>query len=263
MTIHEEMTPPGLCKAAEWCQYKLTPAAETALPQTVSLSFHRFSGVRARLWALGMMARARAPLAATPGIGFWKLCGAGKGHGFRATLFPDTIAILATWDDAGTAAQQTQAAPVFARYAARAAESYTVLLTPIAARGAWSGKAPFRPEPATGGPLAALTRATVRPRSLARFWARVPRLDTLIGHDPNVLFRIGIGEVPMLQQVTFSVWPDEAAMDAYARTGPHAEAIRAVRREGWFREELYARFRVLSARGTWGGVAPLSQPETA
>ena len=74
-----------------------------------------------------------------------------------------------------------------------------------------------------------------------------------------MLFKIGIGEVPWLHQVTFSIWPDATRMDAFARTGPHAEAIRAVRRDGWFREELYARFALLGEEGTWGGTSPLNR----
>ena len=69
--------------------------------------------------------------------------------------------------------------------------------------------------------------------------------------------------MPWLQQVTFSIWPSKAAMDAFARTGPHAEAIRAVRDDGWFKEELYARFVVHSDTGTWGGRSPLDQLEVA
>ncbi|MBS1302278.1 spheroidene monooxygenase [Loktanella sp. SALINAS62] len=232
------------------------------MTQTVSLTLYRFVGLRARFWALGQMALARRPLSRVAGIGFWKLCGAGVGHGFSPTLNPDTIAILATWDNAAQARQQTQDAAVFRRYAARAAESYTVFLRPTSARGQWSGVAPFVTGAATDGPLAALTRATIRPSVLRRFWNRVPRLDALIGRDPNVTFKIGIGEIPMLHQVTFSVWPDQDAMNAFARTGPHADAILAVRSEGWFSEELYARFSVLSDRGTWGGIAPLNLKET-
>jgi len=33
-----------------------------------------------------------------------------------------------------------------------------------------------------------------------------------------------------------------------------------VREEGWFNEELYARFRLTGVAGTWQGRAPLSQP---
>ena len=235
-----------------------------ALGQIVTLSFFRFAGLRHRVWAMTMMARARRPLAATPDIGFWKLCGAGVGEGFTPTASPAVIAILATWPDADTARARIAGAPVFARYRARAAESWTVFLAPTSSRGDWSGARPFHPDAApTPGPLAALTRATIRPAILRRFWGRVPRISDMIGADPNVTFKIGIGEVPMLHQVTFSIWPSKAAMDAFARTGPHAEAIRAVRSEGWFAEELYARFTVVADSGTWAGRSPLARLDAA
>ena len=113
------------------------------------------------------------------------------------------------------------------------------------------------------GPLAALTRATIKPRILRRFWSRVPDISDVIGNDPNVLFKIGIGEVPWLHQITFSIWPDTASMAAFARRdGPHARAIKAVRDGQWFREELYARFRIAGESGTWGGASPLERIRT-
>ena len=52
-------------------------------------------------------------------------------------------------------------------------------------------------------------------------------------------------------------------MAAFARhDGPHARAIRAVRAEGWFSEELYARFQVTGEAGSWGGTSPLAQRQT-
>ena len=81
----------------------------------------------------------------------------------------------------------------------------------------------------------------------------------MIGSDPNVAFKIGIGEVPLLHQVTFSIWPDAASMAHFARgDGPHGRAITAVRDEGWFAEELYARFSIVQDWGTWGGIRPLA-----
>jgi len=68
----------------------------------------------------------------------------------------------------------------------------------------------------------------VGPGHLERFWRRTPAISARIGADPNGRFKAGIGEIPWLHQVTFSVWPDAAAMAAFARAdGPHAEAIRA------------------------------------
>ncbi|MEM9971227.1 MAG: spheroidene monooxygenase [Pseudomonadota bacterium] len=233
--------------------------------QTVSLSLFRFPTLAGRLWVLGQMGLSRLSFARMPEARFWKLCGSGIGEGF--TPVPNTAvwAILAVWDDRATAEARVAEAPVYRRWRGRAAEDWTVFLTPTSARGEWSGKTPFAAEaPGTrDGPLAALTRATIRARHLPKFWGREPAISTSIGADPNVMFKIGIGEVPWLHQVTFSIWPDTTTMAAFARgpDGPHSEAIRAVRAGGWFKEELYARFAVTGSTGTWEGGDPLRPTE--
>ena len=231
--------------------------------QCVSLSFHRFAAPMARVWGLGQMALARLSLPRVPGIGFWKLCGSGVGEGF--TPLPNTAvwAILATWPDEATARHQTATAHPFRAWAHRASERWTVFLTPTSVRGNWSGASPFAVSAEPEGPVAALTRATVKPRIASQFWRRVPAISDVIGADPNVAFKIGIGEVPLMQQVTFSIWPDTQSMAAFARdpAGPHAQAIKAVREGAWFREELYARFRILGDAGSWEGANPLERLE--
>jgi len=240
------------------CQYDCKSQGPF-VTQIVSISFYRFAGSAARFWALSMMAFARLPLSRTPDIGFWKLCGSGTGEGFTPVPNTAVYAILAVWPDAETARARTQAG-IFARYQAKAQENWTVFLQTQSVRGAWSGREPFVAHEGPGNaPLAALTRATIKPRIATRFWRRVPNISEVIGKDPNVAFKIGIGELPMLHQVTFSIWPNQKSMDDFARTGPHAAAIRAVRQEGWFSEELYARFAVHSDRGTWNGVSPLAK----
>lgn len=229
----------------------------------VSLSFFRFARPAARIWALTMMGAARLALPKVPGIGFWKLCGSGTGEGF--TPLPNTAvyAILASWPDEQTARHRTAEATIFNRYRKRASEDWTIYLETSSARGNWSGAMPFNAtEKPIIGPLAALTRATVKPSNALKFWQRVPDISQMIGSDRNVAFKIGIGEVPLLHQITFSVWPNTAAMAGFARTnGPHAEAIRAVRDGNWFSEELYARFAILGEAGSWGGKSPLETLE--
>ena len=235
------------------------------MSQTTTISFFRFERWRDRAWALGMMGAARLSMTRIPDLGFWKLCGSGTGEGFTPVPNTAVYAILCTWPDLETAQSRLATEHLFDRYRKRATEHWTIFLATASARGAWSGQQPFSPvlEPKSG-PVAALTRATLKPRIAHRFWGQVPDVSRMIGSDPNVMFKIGIGEVPWLHQVTFSIWPGVAEMAEFARSnGPHADAIRAVRDGAWFREELYARFSILGENGTWGGVSPLRRMETA
>lgn len=227
--------------------------------QAVSISFFRFSTPIARLWALVQMGAARVSLPKTPDIGFWKLLGSGTGEGFTPIPNTGVYAILATWPSLEAAKRQTTESATFKRYQNHASEHWTVFLNAASVRGNWAGIEPFQPsEIEPDGPLAALTRATVKPGIALKFWKRVPAISQVIGDDPNVIFKIGVGEVPLLHQVTFSIWPNAQAMADFARKdGPHARAIKAVRAENWFREELYARFSIVGSAGTWGGQDPL------
>ncbi|MBC7675054.1 MAG: spheroidene monooxygenase [Rhodoferax sp.] len=231
--------------------------------QTVSLSLFRFDGIAARLWVLAQMGAARIAFARMPDVGFWKLCGSGTGEGFRPKPNWGVWAILAAWPDEATARRNVGEAGVYKRWRKRARESWTVYLDPISVRGQWSGKAPFLAELAPEGDersLAVLTRASLKPSKILRFWNRVPDISSVIGADPNVMFKIGIGELPLLHQVTFSIWPDAGSMAKFARgDGPHGRAICAVREGDWFAEELYARFAVTGSDGQWGGRDPLTK----
>ena len=204
------------------------------------------------------MGLARPAMTRVDGIGFWKLCGSGTGEGFTPVPNTGVYAILATWPDLTTAQRQLAQAKIFQRYRAKSEEDWTVFLSPTSVRGQWSGVTPFEAdEPPSDGPVAALTRATIKPRAALKFWKRVPDISSVIGFDENVVFKIGIGEVPLLHQVTFSIWPDTATMADFARKdGPHARAIKAVRAGDWLREELYARFQVTACDGTWEGKPP-------
>ena len=201
-------------------------------------------------------------------MSFLKQLGSGTGEGFSPRLYPDVYALLAVWRSRAAAEAGARDAPAYLRRRARCQENWTIFLEPISTRGRWSGAAPFEaPEtapPPVGEPIAALTRATIRPSRSLRFWAHEPAISERIGRDANVLFKIGLGEAPFLRQATFSIWPDLASLDAFARApGPHAEAIRAVRREKLFAEELYARFRVVGEEGRWSGAPPLAAIRTS
>lgn len=231
--------------------------------QVVTISFYRFDTRLARLWAFAMMGFARMHFARLSSLQFWKLCGSGTGEGFTPRPNTAVYAILCVWPDQPTAEQTLGHARIFDRYQRMSAESWTIYLGTTSVRGRWSGTAPFEAEHAfSGGPIAALTRATIKPSILMKFWDRVPAISDVIGTNPDVMFKIGIGEVPFFHQITFSIWPDTKSMAAFARRdGPHAQAIQAVRDGLWFKEELYARFNVLGTQGSWNGHDPLKSEQ--
>ena len=227
--------------------------------QVVTISFYRFDTRLARLWAFAMMGFARLHFARLSSLRFWKLCGSGTGEGFTPSPNTSVYAVLCVWPDQSTAEKSLENAGIFGRYQRMSAENWTIFLGTTSVRGKWSGTAPFEADHTfSGGPIAALTRATIKPSILMKFWDRVPAISDVIGANEDVMFKIGIGEVPFFHQITFSIWPDTKSMAAFARhDGPHAKAIQAVRDGLWFKEELYARFNVIATKGSWNGQNPL------
>jgi hypothetical protein len=58
---------------------------------------------------------------------------------------------------------------------------------------------------------------------------------------------VGIGELPLVEQATFSVWSNAEALEGFAYRSPgHAKRIRETHKYGWYSEEQFTRFAVLS-----------------
>ena len=103
------------------------------------------------------------------------------------------------------------------------------------------------------GPIAVLTRASIRLPKAAAFWRQAPLTQRSLDGAAGCLFSAGVGEAPLLRQATFTMWESVAHMDAYARSGAHLEAIKAAQRHGYFSESMFVRFVPSGAQGTWLG----------
>ncbi|MDL2343855.1 spheroidene monooxygenase [Deinococcus sp. MIMF12] len=186
-----------------------------------------------------------------PGLTFFRLLGTGRGDDLTLGADFRRWARLAVWKDEA-AFREFETSPWRGRERAHLAGSGTLLLRPLRSKGHWGGREPFgspAAEPSTG-PLAVLTRAAIRPARLRAFWSAVPASQQGLHTHPGLLLTLGMGDVPLLSQATFSVWEGAASVKAYAYAGAgHREAIARTRQEGWYSEELFARFEVLAAEG--------------
>jgi hypothetical protein len=191
------------------------------------------------------------------GNGFTKLLGTTRSGRFdlRATD-PRRWLLLACWPDVASATR-FGGSPLVRRWQAAATEAWCATLVPLSSRGRWARRSPFTPEFAGdgGGPVLVLTRARLRWRHAHRFWRAMSTVDTLAG--PRLGF--GIGEAPLGWQGTVSVWGSADAIPAFAYGRPgHLAVVRAARREGWYAEELFARFAIRHAIGTVDGRDPVA-----
>ncbi len=214
---------------------------------------HRIPG------ALLRMARTPRTLAATPGLRFAKTLGTGRPETFSPRhADPRHWALLTCW-------QEREPAVAFERSAAvrswdRISEERLCLaLQPLASRGRWSRQEPFGdPVPwRHDGPVAAITRARLTPHKIPTFWRAVPPVAADLSRTAGLRLALAIGEAPIGLQGTFSLWDSPRALRAFAAHGaPHQDAVRRTATEGWYAEELFARFAVLDVAGTFRGIRP-------
>ncbi|QIX63375.1 spheroidene monooxygenase [Hymenobacter sp. BT18] len=205
------------------------------------------------------MGTAQRPLQRVPGLRFQKLLGSGAG-GFGALPNLLRYGFMAVWETEAAAADFFNTHPLWQEYERRCQEIWTAQLAPIKSHGLWDGQNPFDypdTSPAADGPVAVLTRASIRWHKTPRFWRYVAPTSATIAQAPGVLAAIGLGELPVVRQATFSLWTSAQAMQDYAyRSEKHKEVIKLTRQEDWYGEEMFARFRVLSSRGTIDGRNP-------
>lgn len=233
------------------------------MPGTRVASFHL---VRERpgqaVRALTRLATDRPHLGHTDGLTFWRLLGTGRGRDTGLGIDPLRTAVFAVWEDDGALDEFLSVSPVARRWA-DAEEAYTVRLRALGGHGTWRGcdvvgeVAHDAPGP---GPVAVLTRATVRLRSWKPFIAAGHQVSTEVGDAPGLLAVVGMGEAPLGRQATFSLWRDIVDARAFAYSAPrHVDAVRRTRLDGWYGEQLFARFRPYGSVGTWDGVDPLDR----
>jgi len=211
--------------------------------------------------ALLAMAIHRLPMWLQKGCTFWKLLGSGRNGTFDLNPDWQQWGLLAVWESQKDFDEFNESSFIVSWWNKLTIERWTILCSPLQSHGKWDGEEPFGGPNITTytGPIAVLTRATIRLNRLKNFWANVDSVANLMADASGYITSFGIGEAPVYRQATFSIWRsiDDVKAFAYA-SREHAEVIKKTRDEKWYSEELFARFKPVASFGTINGKDPLN-----
>ncbi len=209
-----------------------------------------------RLWGWSRIVMRERALSGIPGLRFAKVLGSGHEGGFGLRPSASVQGLFCVFETDAHADHFQGVGGGLEPWRQRAREWCTVRLRAYSSRGSWSAS-PLATSAAapTSGPVASLTRASIRPDRAAAFWRMQPAAERSLERARGVRLAVGLGEAPLLRQATFSIWNDVASMDAYARSGAHQEAIVAAARGKFFSESMFVRFTLCEVQGTWKGRA--------
>ena len=227
--------------------------------QICTMIFFRFDSRPNKKWAFSQIVKAREPLSKTDGLEFYKLFGLGGGHGYSLKTKLDKYGFLGVWENRA-AADRFFSGAFFEEYRSRSVEMYTMIMRPLSSRGTWAGFSDWRPVPKemNGNELVCvLTRATLRPRYIFRFFRQIAKVVREHRERKGLILTQGFSEIPLIEQATFSIWENEAAMEDFAYRSVHQEVIQTTRKYGGFSEEMYTRLQPIETRGTWDSDDPL------
>ena len=207
-----------------------------------------------RLWGWSRIVKGPQGLQGVPGLLFSKVLGSGYEGGFGLRPSPSRQGLFGLFESLPTAQEFIQNSTVLQAYQERSSEFYCALLKTWSCRGSWDGQSldvctaqPIK------GPVAALTRASIRLGKAPEFWRHAPPSQTALSNAKGCQLAVGLGEAPFVRQATFSIWDSVSDMNAYARSGAHLEAIQAAAQNDYFSESMFARFVPLQVQGQWQG----------
>ena len=212
-----------------------------------TISFFKYN--RNKFWAFKQMYLAAKLMNKTSGLDFYKLLGTGSGAGF--SLYPDfsTYSILCIWKDRSSADNFIKKSNHAILISKKASLRVDYFLNSIHSHGKWDGLNPFTRnnlKQDKSKKIAIITRATLNYSRLLEFWKSVPKASKAIKNASGVIWFKGIGEIPFIQQATFSIWENINSVTDFAyKNKNHADIVKKTRKRNWYKEDLFARFEIV------------------
>ena len=226
------------------------------MSQITTSTFFKVETSANKWWAFKQMQLGLIQLKNVSGLSFYKILGSGAKNGFSAIPNFGTYVLLCVWESENQAETFFAGNNFFKEYQERSSENMTVYMHSAEVHGTWDERQPFQKnaELAMDMPIIVLTRARIRFRKLLSFWSRVGSVSQSLENYEGLVLSIGVGEWPLIQQATISIWKTQQEMMDYAYKNPkHREVVMLTRKLNWYKEEMFARFVPYKFVGIWEG----------
>jgi hypothetical protein len=176
--------------------------------QITTVSFFKMDKFSNKWWAFTQMQLGHRKLKNSDGLLFYKLLGSGGKNGFSVLPNFGIYALFSVWENETKAQAFFDHNLFFTTYKKRSFEMFTVYLNSAEAHGFWDGIQPFEMNSKLemDKPVVVLTRASIRFNKLWSFWSKVGIVSQSLEEYQGVLLSIGVGEWPLIQQATISIW---------------------------------------------------------
>ena len=184
------------------------------------------------------------------GLKFVKLLGTGSKDGF--SVIPDfsSYIMITSWENDDFRKKFIDENKLFQEISDKSSKRIEIKIDPYNYIGSWNGINPFKNKSLyKEGKIIVLTRARVRLNKLINFFISTSSAAKSINSRKGAEYYKGVGELPIIEQATISIWKSEQSMKDYAYLDKnHLKIIHKARKNNWYSEELFVRSNIISSK---------------
>ena len=177
---------------------------------------------------------------------FIKLLGTGSNNGF--SFIPDfsNYVMISSWKNDQFREKFIQKNKLMKSILKRCHERIELKIDPYDYKGSWNNINPFENQSNyRKGKILIITRARVKLKKILEFLFSTFKASNSI-KDSNAIYYKGVGELPIIEQSTISIWEDEETMKTFAyRNSEHLKIISKAKKKKWYSEELFVRSNII------------------
>ena len=184
------------------------------------------------------------------GLKFIKLLGTGSKDGF--SVIPDfsSYIMITSWENDDFRKKFIDENKLFQEISDKSSKRIEIKIDPYNYIGSWNGINPFKNKSSyKEGKIIVLTRARVKLTKLINFFISTSSAAKSINSRKGAEYYKGVGELPIIEQATISIWKSEQSMKDYAYLDKnHLKIIHKARKNNWYSEELFVRSNIISSK---------------